>query len=484
MLLVACTIPSSQNGIGHGGSRTAATVRVLLGGDVMLGRGVAASGVADAFAGLRAIVAGADLAAANLESPLTDRPHLRSAGPNALEASPASANLLAAAGFDLMSVANNHAGDAGPRTITDTAVALRSAGLVPVGSGADSVQAFAPQIVRRNGLRVAFLAVDATGQGPPAGAATSGVASWDDGLVRSAVIRARGVADVVAVSVHGGAEYVPAPDPYLMGLSRRLASWGADVVWCHGPHVRQPTRVIDPDGDGRPTVVALSLGNLLFDQWIPGTRRGSVLEVLAGAGGVVAFRLGITEVRVGSVAFLGWRPPTGTAVALEGAWWIPTRPVTPARVLRPGLTDFGGDVVDAALGDADGDGRLEAVVAFRRPFRPTEVNALRARRTWIDAEGRSAHVGLYAPGSLRPEWVAGTLLRPVAGIAACDGSVAVAFSALDDPAIVAAGAWTWHGFGFLPLPDLEGPAIPACADVDADGRLDPVLMDLTEGSST
>jgi poly-gamma-glutamate synthesis protein (capsule biosynthesis protein) len=498
VVLAACTGPAPRNEVGLGGPSTdrpsgrpavpGATVRLLFGGDVMLGRGVAAAGVAEPFEDLRAVVAGADLAAANLESPLTERRHLRAAGPNALEAPPEAASVLADAGFDVMSVANNHAGDAGPETVADTLAAVRTVGLTPVGGGSDAARAFAPRVEQRDGLRVAFLAFDATGRGPRARGEGPGVAWWDEALARRAVLRARREADLVAVSIHGGAEYIPAPDPYLRRLARRLASWGADVVWCHGPHVRQPVGVLDPDGDGRPTVVALSLGNLLFDQWIPGTRRGGLLEVLAGPEGALAFRVGTADIGVGSVGFGRWRPPRGTAAALDGGWWTPVRAVTPVPLARPELPGFEGDVVDAALGDADGDGRLEAVVAFRRPYRPTEVNALAPRATWVDARGWTAHLGVYAPDTLRPRWVAGTLLRPVARVAACDGSLAVAYSSLDDPTIVAAGAWRWGGFGFLPLPDLERPAVPGCADVDADGRLDPVLMDptvlvaITEGS--
>lgn len=457
---------------------TGGTVRLLFGGDVMLGRGVAAAGVADPFEGLRSVVAGAHLAAANLESPLTDRPHRAEAGPNALEAAPEAATVLARAGLDAVSIANNHAGDAGPLTVADTRAAVRAAGIVPVGGGS-LAEAFAPVVVRAGDLRVALLAVDATGQGPRAGAGTPGVAWWDEALVRRAVARARRAADVVAVSVHGGTEYVPSPDPFLLRLARRLASWGVDVVWCHGPHVRQPTRVIDPDGDGRPTVVALSLGNLLFDQHVPGTRRGGLLEVLAGRDGAVAFRMGTARIGLGAVAFGGWRPPSGTAAALGRGWWTPTRPVAPVASPRPDLDGFEGDVVDATLGDADGDGRPEAVVAFRRPYRPTPENALAPHGTWVDAEGRTAHLGVYAPQDLRPVWVAGTLVRPVARVAACDGGLAVGYSTLDDPAIVAAGAWRWSGFGFLPWPDLERPAVPGCVDVDRDGHLDPVLMDPT-----
>lgn len=145
--------------------------------------------------------------------------------------------------------------------------------------------------------------------------------------------------------------------------------------------------------------------------------------------------------------------------------------------MRPtDLAGFPGDVVDAALGDVDGDGRLDAVVAFRRPYRPTDVNVLLPRRLFVDALGRSAHVGMYRPSDLRPRWVAGTLIRPVVALAPCDGSLAVAYSTLDRPAVVAASAWRWSGFGFTPLPELEGPGTPSCADVDGDGASDPLVL--------
>jgi hypothetical protein len=46
---------------------------------------------------------------------------------------------------------------------------------------------------------------------------------------------------------------------------------------------------------------------------------------------------------------------------------------------------------------------------------------------------------------------------------------------LDDSAVVATSAWLWRGFGFTTLDELSGPGEPACADVDGDGRLDPVI---------
>ncbi len=448
----------------------------------MLGRGVAPVAAADPsglFADVRFEVSQADLAVANLESPLTDRAH-SSVNPNALEASPASAKLLADAGFDAMSIANNHAGDAGPGSVDDTLTALSSAGLVPVGGGETVTVAFAPQVVERNGLRIALLSFDATGEGLRVGPA-AGVAWWDEARVRAAVEEARSVADVVAVGIHGGAEYQTGADPYLSRLAESLARWGADVVWGQGPHVVQPTKVIDPDGDGRPTVVATSLGNFLFDQVISGTQRGAVLEVLAGAGGSIAYRVGSVEDRDLRVHFRSWVLPRGNAAALDGQWWAVVGRVAASAPPRadapPSLSGPEDLVVDAALGDATGDGRPEVVVAFRRPFRPTPENEADPDHAWADAEGRSAHVGLYRPGDLSQMWVAGTLVRPVVALAPCDGALAVAYSSLDDPATVATGAWTWRGFGFVSSDDLPGSGVPTCSDVDRDGRLDPVIWE-------
>ncbi len=452
-------------------------VQLLFGGDVMLGRGVAGASAADPaalFAGIHLEVSSADLAAANLESPLTLRPHFASHGPNALEARPAAALLLKDAGFDAMGVANNHAGDAGPATVTDTLAALSRAGLVAVGGGATAASAYAPRLFELHGVRVALLAFDATAVGPRAGPMTPGVATWDPGRARRAVLRARAEADVVAVGIHGGTEYVSETDPYLMRLARLAGSWGADVVWGQGAHVVQPVRVLPATHDGRPTVIATSLGNLVFDQHIPGTRCGALLEVLAGTDGVRAYRIGSVGAAA-PVSFLGWLPPHGDAAAIGGEWWTLARSVAPATAQLPSLAGFKGRVVAAAIGDPMGDGGRQLVVAFRSVFHPTDVSALVPRRVLVDRHGLAAHVGLYRPSDLRPLWVAGTLFRPVSAVAACDGAIAVVYSGLNDPSVLAADAWRWAGFGFVPLPPLAGPGVPACADLD--GRLDPVVLE-------
>ena len=160
LALLAVVVP------GAGAAKPPGTVRLILGGDVMLGRGVAGlarTRPAALLGGIAPQLGGADLAIANLESPLTNRPHLASKGPNALEAKPATARLLRAAGFDAMAIANNHAGDAGPLTTSDTTRALAAAGLGVIGAS------YMPLVLLSRGLRVAFLSFDDTGEGPRPG---------------------------------------------------------------------------------------------------------------------------------------------------------------------------------------------------------------------------------------------------------------------------------------------------------------------------
>ena len=460
-------------------------VRLFLAGDVMLGRGMTAVVAGDpdgVFADVRHLVAAADVAAANLESPLTLRAHV-SRNENALEADPVAAGVIARAGFDVLSVANNHAGDAGPSSVLDTVAAVEGAGMSVVGGGSDRDAAARAVYLERSGVRVAFLAFDATRGGLEAGSDTPGVVHWDHARAHTAVSAARADADVVVVSLHGGVEYLADTDPGQRRLAETLASWGVDVVWGHGPHVLQPVTTIRRAGGGS-TVVATSLGNLVFDQQRAMTTRGGLLEIIADTDGVVAYRVGTSDNADRRVHLDHWELPAGDAALLGNDWWTPLRGLGSSRIgttsPEPSATDlsawtdFEGDVIDARVGDATGDGRRDVVVSFRRAYRPTLISRQFPDREWADTQGRAAHLGVYDPSG-RPEWVAGTMFRPVAHMAVCDGALALAFDQLDDPEIVATGAWRWEGFGFTVPVELPGPGEPRCTDVDGDGHLDPYL---------
>ena len=291
------------------GSPDTGSVVLVFGGDVMVGRGVqelAGWDPARVFAGLAPVFRAATFVAANLESPLTSRPAAHADDPNALLADPGWAPVLARAGFDVLSMANNHAGDAGRGGVGDSIRALRDAGIASVGVGPSSASARVG-IVRRSGdVRIGMLAFDASETGLITIDGRLGVAPWSPATARRAVAGMQRRADVVTVALHGGTSYSLRPDPHVVAIADRLSEWGVDVVWVSGPHLIQPVRAVDPDGDGQVTLVATSLGNLVFDQWFGGMAQGLLVAVRIDRHGVTAWRVGRTTLDGPRVVFLGW----------------------------------------------------------------------------------------------------------------------------------------------------------------------------------
>ena len=87
----------------------------------MLGRDVHPT--SETFAYLKPFLTSADLALANLESPLTDSP-IVTESPYVLCAPPENVSYLVDAGFDLLALANNHRLDCGTQGLLETQTTL------------------------------------------------------------------------------------------------------------------------------------------------------------------------------------------------------------------------------------------------------------------------------------------------------------------------------------------------------------------------
>jgi poly-gamma-glutamate synthesis protein (capsule biosynthesis protein) len=230
------------------------------------------------WADLVPLFQGADLAFGNLETPVaptTGRPGVPFQF-NAPESLPAA---LRASGFTVLATANNHAYDQGPRGVRETLERLRAERLVAIGSGADRAQAETPQVLERQGFRVAFLGfTDLFNIDLNRRATEPWVRPLDLEPALLAVRAARAQADLVVVSLHWGNEYQHLPTKRQRDIAHALVAAGCDVILGHHPHVLQPVEWLE--AGGRRALVAYSLGNFISNQ-----DRGYKADLLPVAGG-------------------------------------------------------------------------------------------------------------------------------------------------------------------------------------------------------
>jgi poly-gamma-glutamate synthesis protein (capsule biosynthesis protein) len=93
----------------------------------------------------------------NLEAMYTEHPHIAPSSTFPVWGHPKSIPAFAAAGFDVLSLANNHTLCAGYEAMLETRRALRGLGIATCGAGASFAEAHEPAIISADGRRVAFL---------------------------------------------------------------------------------------------------------------------------------------------------------------------------------------------------------------------------------------------------------------------------------------------------------------------------------------
>lgn len=241
-----------------------------------VGKAIARLGFARVFDNPSGEIRRADLAFGNLECPLSDAPFTVDKRIR-LRAEPARARDLAGAGFDVLSVANNHALDAGSRGLFDTLSVLRRSRIEAVGTGRLLV-------VSRKGIRLGFLGYcDFPGE--------PGIAySVDLERVAQEIREARSRVDVLVVAWHWGRELSPIEDERQHSLASVAAKAGADLILGQHPHVWQPVAWL-PAAGGRRCLVAYSLGNYLFDSRTPEEKRRATLHVRITSAGVWSYKI-------------------------------------------------------------------------------------------------------------------------------------------------------------------------------------------------
>ncbi|MBK6750773.1 MAG: CapA family protein [Acidobacteria bacterium] len=243
---------------------------------------------ADMLKDVTPILSAADIAFGNLEGPIVDGGTSAKCRPGstqcfAFRTPTRYGKYLKEAGFDVMSVANNHAGDFGLPGRVSTQKVLDEQGIKYAGSLDPPATTTYLDV---KGKKVAFIGFGHNNGMPNINDLTG---------ARQLVLDAKKKANLVVVSFHGGAEgtdaqNVPNRNEIFLGenrgnlpaFARTVIDAGADLVLGHGPHVMRGMEIY------KDRLIAYSLGNFATYGWfrLAGeTALTMVLEVKLDADG-------------------------------------------------------------------------------------------------------------------------------------------------------------------------------------------------------
>ena len=242
-----------------------AAVTVTAGGDVIGGFGVSAvvaSMGSRLFRGIAPFFESSDFGFVNLESPLTYGGDPQGWKDVVIKGTPALAPAMAKSGINVVTMANNHAGDMGDSGLLDSFRYCKKAGIAVVGAGKNLKAAQAGAVLKsKDGARTAFLGFsDVLPAGYPATSGSPGTSPGraDINAVKANIRAAAKKADYVFVGWHWNFEYKRAPSYLESGEGKAAVDAGADIVFAHHPHLLDGVQAYHGG------LIFYSLGNLVF----------------------------------------------------------------------------------------------------------------------------------------------------------------------------------------------------------------------------
>lgn len=211
------------------------------------------------FNGFQEVVKTVDYAVVNLECPITTAtqqiektgPCIKTENLNALDA-------LKFAGFDLLTLANNHILDYDQQGVTDTLAQVKKYGFDLIGAGENRHESKKALIQEIKGKTIGFLNI-AENEFCAATEDSAGAYTFDliDNLNQIKLLKKR--VDKVVLIYHGGREHYQLPSPEQRKRFRYFIESGVDAIVAHHTHCVSGFEY----HLGKPIVY--SLGNFIFD---------------------------------------------------------------------------------------------------------------------------------------------------------------------------------------------------------------------------
>jgi poly-gamma-glutamate capsule biosynthesis protein CapA/YwtB (metallophosphatase superfamily) len=237
-------------------------VSLIFVGDVMVGRNVGnrmeEKGWVYPFEGTQKILSSADLTFGNLESPISDsgkkidKLYTFRGNPKAMQG-------LNYAGFDILTLANNHVLDYGWPCLRQTLEILKKNGIICLGAGRNKKEALKPVTIELKNLKISFLSFNEIGTNC-AKEKIPGTACAKEFEIIERIKQTKAFSDLLVISLHWGEEFTNFPNKNQIEFAHNCIEAGADLVVGHHPHVLQGIEMY------KGKLIAYSLGNFVFDQ--------------------------------------------------------------------------------------------------------------------------------------------------------------------------------------------------------------------------
>lgn len=208
----------------------------------------------------REVTAKADYSIVNFECTVTkggEEPIVKQ-GPN-LQCSSKGIEAIKWAGFDCMTLANNHFRDYGDEGVKNTIVACRSTGIDNVGGG-NNLQEASAILYKQIGEHTLAIINCCEHEFSIATETHGGANPLNPVQQYYAIKEAKEKTDYVLVIVHGGHEHWQLPSPHMQETYRFFVDAGADAVVNHHQHCYSGFEVYN----GKP--IFYGLGNFCFDR--------------------------------------------------------------------------------------------------------------------------------------------------------------------------------------------------------------------------
>lgn len=230
------------------------------------------------FEYVKKYIKSADIAVANLETPIAGTPY---SGYPCFSSPDALLDGLKKAGYDILLTANNHVADKGKKGLERTIQEIQKRRLLHIGSYVDEKQRdeIYPLVIENKGVRIAFFNYTYDTNGIPV-TQPNFVNIIDTVQIKKDLIAADEIGvDLKIMTIHWGEEYQLKANKEQRKLADLFIRNGVDAVIGAHPHVVQDMEVLYK-ADGTPVPVFYSLGNSISNQRKPHTDGGIMVKLM------------------------------------------------------------------------------------------------------------------------------------------------------------------------------------------------------------